>query len=69
MDSIRENPMLPSLNEASGCIRRRHKSHKLKSDLRFMPVSTEADPNSKREAAMDQQLATFKTYASPVPRQ
>jgi hypothetical protein len=69
MDSICENPVLPSLSETSGRVRRQRKNNKLKPDLRFMPVPTEADQNSKREAAMDQQLATFKTYVPPVPWQ
>jgi hypothetical protein len=30
-------------------------------------LGTEADRNSKLKAAMDQQIATFKTYALPVP--
>jgi hypothetical protein len=30
-------------------------------------LGTKADRNSKLKVAVDQQLATFKTYALPVP--
>jgi hypothetical protein len=79
MDSVCEDPMLPSLNEPSGGTRRRHKKLQIEArasvhvveteDLRGAAVTlgTEADGNSKLKAAVDQQLATFKTYALPVP--
>jgi hypothetical protein len=79
MDSVCEDPMLPSLNEPSGATARRHKKSQIEARASICVVETEdaggvvatlrteADRNSKLKAAMDQQIATFKTYALPVP--
>jgi hypothetical protein len=80
MDSVCEDPMLPSLNEPSGGTRRRHKKPQIEARASIHVVEredaggaaatlgTEADGNSKLKAAVDQGLETFKTYAPPVPR-
>ena len=71
--------MLPGLNEPSGGTRRQHKKSQIEARASVHVVETE-DPggaaatlgieglgNSKLNATVDQQLATFKTNASPVP--
>jgi hypothetical protein len=72
--------MLPSRNEPSGGTARRHKKSQLEGGALIRVVETdnrggivavlgtEGDRNSKLKAAVDQQIATFKTYALPVPR-
>jgi hypothetical protein len=71
--------MLPSLNETSGGTRCGHKKSQIEARASVHVVEiedpgaavatlgTEADGTSKLKAAVDQQLATFKTYAPPVP--
>jgi hypothetical protein len=71
--------MLPSLNEPSRGTRRGHKKSQIEARASVHVVETEdaggvvatpgtaADRNSKLKAAVDQRLATFKTYAPSVP--
>jgi len=70
--------MLFSLNEPSGGTARRHKESQVEVRALICVVETddgggimsvlgtEADRASKLKAAVDQQIATFKTYALPV---
>jgi hypothetical protein len=79
MDSVCKDPMLPSLNEPTGGTRCGHKKSQIEARASVHVVGqkiagaavarlgTEADRNSKLKAAVDQRLATFKTYAPPVP--
>jgi hypothetical protein len=74
-----EDPMLFSLNEPSRGTARRHKKSQVEARALICVVETddaggavatlgtEADQNSKLKAPVDQQLATFKMYALPVP--
>jgi hypothetical protein len=73
-----EDPMLFSLNEPSGGTARRHKKSQVEARAFICVVETddaggavatlgtEADQKSKLKAPVDQQPATFKTYALPV---
>jgi hypothetical protein len=73
-----EDPMLFSLNEPSAGNARRQKKSQVNVRALICVVETddaggavatleiEADQNSKLKAPLDQQLATFETYALPV---